>query len=45
MRVGATPAKLTISGCTTASAMAAVTPASTALPPASSTRIAARVAR
>jgi SNF2 family DNA or RNA helicase len=42
---GATPAKDTTSGCSTASAIAIVTPASTALPPCASTREAAQLAR
>src|SRR3990167_6144156 len=40
-RIGATPATLTMSGCTTPSVSPAATPASIALPPASSTRAAA----
>ena len=45
MMIGATPAKFTYSGCTTLSAMPAATPASIALPPASSIRKPASAAR
>src|SRR5215813_14914301 len=44
-RIGATPATLTMSGCTTPSVMPAATPASIALPPAASTRAPASEAR
>ena len=43
--IGATPAKLTSSACSTASAMPAAHPASTALPPASRSAKAAEEAR
>ena len=45
MRIGATPATFTRSGCNTPSAMPAATPASTALPPPSSTEKPAMAAR
>jgi hypothetical protein len=44
-RIGATPATLTMSGCTTPSVKPAATPASTALPPAESIRAPASAAR
>ena len=45
IRIGATPATFTRSGCSTPSAMPAAQPASMALPPASSTAKPAAAAR